>query len=80
VLRQFTVGQVDPLAARLISTTRACLDGAISLCKPGVPFSTIGNYIEPYAQQHGFSVSASYCGHGIGAIFHMPPLVFHIST
>jgi methionyl aminopeptidase len=61
----------------LIATTRECLDGAIALCKPGVPFSAVGSYIQPKANAAGFSVVKQFCGHGIGHIFHMPPLVYH---
>lgn len=74
---QFVAGAADPLAANLIATTRACLDDAIALCKPGVPFSAVGAYIQPKAEAAGFSVVKQFCGHGIGHIFHMPPLVFH---
>jgi len=73
----FVAGEADPLAAHLLKTTRACLDGAIALCKPGVPFSAIGAFIQPMAEREGFSVVKQFCGHGIGRIFHMPPLVFH---
>ncbi len=74
---QFVAGKADPLAARLIQTTRAALDGAIALCGPGVPFSAIGAYIAPLAARAGYSVVRQFCGHGIGQQFHMPPLVYH---
>jgi len=74
----FVAGQTDTLARDLIGTTRTCLDGAISLCGPGVPFSAIGAFIQPLALKHGYSVVSSFCGHGIGATFHMPPLVYHV--
>lgn len=76
-LLQFVAGTADPLAEKLLSTTRACLDGAIALCGPGVPFNAIGAFIQPMAHAAGFSVVKQFCGHGIGKIFHMPPLVYH---
>lgn len=76
----FTVGEIDPLASDLILSTRACLDAAIHVCGPGVPFSRIGHTIEPLANSRGYSVVKNMCGHGIGRHFHMPPLVFHIKN
>lgn len=73
-------GKADPLAEKLLTTTRECLDGAIALCKPGVPFRAIGAFIEPLANSRGFSVVRQFCGHGIGRTFHMPPLVFHCAN
>lgn len=73
----FVAGKADPLAQRLIDTTREALQGAIALCKPGVPFNAVGAFIAPLAASRGYSVVRQFCGHGIGAIFHMPPLVFH---
>ncbi len=53
------------------------MNGAISLCRPGVPFSAIGGFIAPMAHREGFSVVRQFCGHGIGKIFHMPPIIYH---
>lgn len=77
---QFVAGAADPLAAHLIETTRACMNGAIALCGPGVPFSAVGGFIQPMAEREGFSIVRQFCGHGIGRTFHMPPLVFHCGT
>jgi methionyl aminopeptidase len=44
-----------------------------------VPFKAIGDYIQPLGEAAGYSVVKEFCGHGIGRLFHMPPLIFHIS-
>ena len=35
------------------------------LVKPGVRYRDIGQVIQHHAQQHGYSVVRTYCGHGI---------------
>lgn len=38
----YPVGTVDEESAKLIQTTRECLDAAIRVCKPGALFRDIG--------------------------------------
>lgn len=38
----YAVGKIDEESAKLISTTRRCLDEAIKVCKPGALFRDIG--------------------------------------
>lgn len=45
--------------------------------KPGVRYREIGNAIQKHAQNNGFSVVRSYCGHGIHRLFHTAPSVPH---
>ncbi len=66
----FAVGHVDAESERLISVTRECLDRGIAAVKPGRPISDIGRAIEARADEAGFSVVRSYCGHGICDTFH----------
>jgi methionyl aminopeptidase len=40
----------------LIKTARDCLDAAIALCGPGVPYAEIGRVIQPLAEERGFAV------------------------
>ena len=49
----------------------------IDVCKPGVPFSKIGEAIHEYAAAHGYHVNEEFGGHGIAHHLHMPPLVHH---
>jgi methionyl aminopeptidase len=64
------VGQIDEESRQLISVTRQCLEAGIGAVKPGRPISDIGRAIEAVADQHGYGVVRSYCGHGIGEVFH----------
>lgn len=38
----YPVGKIDEKSAKLIKTTRECLDKAIESCKPGTLFRDIG--------------------------------------
>jgi len=73
----FLVGNVDPDSVRLINTTRECLEKAIEIVKPGTLYREVGNVISKHAHSQGFSVVRSYCGHGIGELFHAAPSIPH---
>nr|XP_019705520.1 methionine aminopeptidase 1A isoform X2 [Elaeis guineensis] len=45
--------------------------------KPGVRFREVGEVINRHASMSGFSVVKSYCGHGIGELFHCAPNIPH---
>lgn len=59
---------------------RDCLDAAISLCGPGIPYGAIGHVIQPLAEARGCAVVKRYTGHGIGRYFHGSPTIFHHKT
>ena len=65
---------------RLIRTARECLDAAIAICGPGMPYAEIGRVIQPIAEANGCCVVKGYTGHGIGRVFHGPPPVYHHPT
>lgn len=66
----FLVGKVDEESRRLVEVTRECMMRGIKAVKPGRPVSDIGRAIEAHADEHGYGVVRSYCGHGIGTVFH----------
>ena len=65
---------------RLIRTARACLDAAIAICGPGMPYAEIGYVVKPIATKNGCAVVKNYTGHGIGRVFHGPPTIYHHPT
>ncbi|PWN38723.1 methionine aminopeptidase [Ceraceosorus guamensis] len=73
-------GAADESSLHLIKAARECLDAAIAICGPGVPFAEIGQVIEPMAKEKGCSVVKAYTGHGIGKVFHGAPVVYHHIT
>ncbi|CAM6128628.1 unnamed protein product [Calypogeia fissa] len=75
----FLVGNVDEASKRLVQVTYECLDKAIAIVKPGVRYREIGEVINRHASLNGCSVVKSYCGHGIGELFHCAPNIPHYS-
>jgi len=73
----FLVGKVDPDSQKLVQVTFECLEKAIEIVKPNALFRDVGNVISRHANLHGFSVVRSYCGHGIGELFHTTPSIPH---
>ncbi|XWS77228.1 hypothetical protein CRYUN_Cryun01aG0243600 [Craigia yunnanensis] len=73
----YFVGNVDEASRKLVQCTYECLDKAISIVKPGVRFRDIGEMINHHASMSGLSVVKSYCGHGIGELFHCAPNIPH---
>lgn len=73
----YPVGVVDDEARRLIEATERCLMEAISICKPGVMYRRVGDKIGEVIGKEGFAIVRSYCGHGVGKLFHCPPDVSH---
>ncbi|KAF9617783.1 hypothetical protein IFM89_038755 [Coptis chinensis] len=73
----YFVGNVDEVSQQLVRCTYECLEKAISIVKPGVRFREVGEVINRHAIMSGFSVVKSYCGHGIGELFHCAPNIPH---
>jgi methionyl aminopeptidase len=62
---------------KLVQTAYECLELAIEKVKPGMFYRDIGSIISKHAHQRGCSVVRTYCGHGIGKLFHCAPNVPH---
>lgn len=75
--KMYMLGDVSPLAKRLVETTYAAMWQGIQCVKPGATLGDIGHRIQTYAQAHGYSVVREFCGHGIGREMHEAPEVLH---
>jgi methionyl aminopeptidase len=73
----YFVGEIDDETRRLAQATHDSLWTAIRECKPGVPYRRMGQIIEEFIKPTKFSVVKSYCGHGVGRLFHCAPNVPH---
>jgi len=73
----FCVGNVDDEGKALIKTAFDCLQTALKLVKPGTLYRELGTAIHKRASAGGCSVVRTYCGHGIGSLFHTAPNVPH---
>ena len=75
--RMYSIGKISVKAQNLINTTYESLMKSIKILKPGIKIGDIGNEIQSYVEEKGFSVVRDFCGHGIGSKFHEPPNILH---
>lgn len=78
--KMYMIGEVTPLAKRLVEKTYAAMWQGIRAVKPGATLGDIGFAIQQYAKTNGYSVVREYCGHGIGREMHEPPQILHYGT
>jgi methionyl aminopeptidase len=71
----FPVGEVSPLAERLLEVTRESLYKGIEKAFPGNHLYDISAAVQTYVESQGFSVVRNYVGHGIGSEMHEEPQV-----
>jgi methionine aminopeptidase, type I len=69
------VGEITPLAQKLIEVTKQALDAAIAQMVPGNHLGDIGAAVEALVLKHGFHVTHLYTGHGVGREMHESPMV-----
>lgn len=75
--RTFMVGNVDPVARKLVEVTEKALWKGIEAVKVGGRIGDIGAAIQEYAEAEGFAVVRDFVGHGVHRIFHTEPQVPH---
>ena len=71
------VGQISPEAQRLLRVTKKALKRGIKKMRPGNTIGDIGNTIQRYVEDQGFSVIRDLCGHGIGKELHEDPRILN---
>ncbi len=75
--KMYMIGEVAPLARRLVDKTYEAMWEGIRMVKPGATLGDIGHAIQRHAQSNGYSIVREYCGHGIGREMHEDPQVLH---
>ena len=75
--KTYLVGEVSPLAKRLVEVTYEAMWKGIKAVRPGARLGDVGHAIERHARRNGYSVVREYCGHGIGREMHEAPQVLH---
>jgi methionyl aminopeptidase len=73
--RTFPVGDVSPVAAKLLTVTEESLFKAVEQCRAGNRLGDIGHAVQQHVESNGFSVVRSLVGHGIGRDMHEDPQI-----
>ena len=69
------IGNVTPVASRLLASTRAALFDAVEQCRPGNRLGDISHAVQARVEADGFSVIRSLVGHGVGRDMHEDPQI-----
>jgi methionyl aminopeptidase len=69
------IGNVTPIAKRLLATTRAALFDAVDQCRPGNHLGDVGHAVQSRVEAEGFAVVRQLVGHGIGRDMHEDPQI-----
>ena len=69
------VGNVTPVAGRLLATTRAALFDAVERCRAGGRLGDVSNAVQARVEGDGFSVVRALVGHGVGRDMHEDPQI-----
>mmetsp|Transcript_9896 Transcript_9896/g.23325 ORF Transcript_9896/g.23325 Transcript_9896/m.23325 type:complete len:519 (+) Transcript_9896:116-1672(+) len=73
----YFIGSCDDDTHRLVRTAYCALLAASRLIRPGTFYRDLGNAIHAEAARSNCAVVTTYCGHGVGQLFHGPPKVPH---
>ena len=76
----FAAGEISPEAQRLCDATRESLYEAIKMAVAGNRLGDIGNAVQKYVEERGFTVVRDFVGHGIGTELHEDPCVPNYGT
>jgi methionyl aminopeptidase len=69
------IGNVTPIASRLLGSTRAALFDAVDQCWIGNRLGDVSHAVQARVEEDGFGVIRSLVGHGIGRDMHEDPQI-----
>jgi methionyl aminopeptidase len=69
------IGNVTPIAKRLLASTKASLFDAVEQCVHGNRLGDVSHAVQARVEADGFSVIRSLVGHGIGRDMHEDPQI-----
>ena len=78
--RTFAVGEVSPVAAKLLEATEQSLHKAVEQCRAGNRLGDLGHAVQQHVEGAGFSIVRSLVGHGIGRDMHEEPQIPNYGT
>lgn len=74
------VGEVSPIAKKLLEVTECALNVGIEQMRKGRRTGDISAAIQKYVENHGLHVTREYTGHGVGKDMHEGPQVPNIGA
>jgi methionyl aminopeptidase len=73
--RTFAVGEINPIAAKLLEVTEGSLFAAVEQCRVGNRLGDVSNAVQTHVESQGLSIGKSLVGHGVGRNMHEEPQV-----
>ena len=73
--RTFPVGDVSPVALKLLDVTKGALFAAVEQCRVGNRLGDVSHAVQEHVESAGLSIVKSLVGHGIGRDMHEEPQV-----
>jgi methionyl aminopeptidase len=73
--RTFGVGEVSPVASKLMDVTSGALFAAVEQCRPGNRLGDVSHAVQEHVETDGLSIVRSLVGHGVGRDMHEEPQV-----
>jgi methionyl aminopeptidase len=73
--RTFAVGDISPVAGKLLEVTEGALFKAVEQARPGNRLGDVSHAVQEHVEAGGFSVVRSLVGHGIGRDMHEEPQI-----
>jgi methionyl aminopeptidase len=73
--RTFAVGEVSPVASKLLEVTEGSLFKAVDQCRVGNRLGDVSHTVQEHVESQGFSIVRSLVGHGIGRSMHEEPQI-----
>ena len=77
--RMYLIGDVSEEKKKLVQVAKECLDVGLKEVKPWGFLGDMGQAINDYAEEHGYTIVREIGGHGIGLEFHEEPWVSCVS-
>lgn len=73
--RTFAVGEITPIAAKLLEVTQGSLFAAVEQCRVGNRLGDVSHAVQAHVESQGLSIVKSLVGHGVGRNMHEEPQV-----